>query len=237
MPHHNIDDWLKEEATERGCKLIGVAEINYDTLGEFITSPTIDKNPAKFVIILAMPLEDPIQDCWSQTPSWPGGKSYLDEVIARVASTLVVKLIKRGYPSKTLGYGGAHLKHLGVYAGLGIIGRNNLLITPQYGPHIRLRAFLTQASLTPSTPLTGRFYPCSKCPTPPPCLKACPSGAFRNMENDNIMQKIPSSGYDKEICRSYSTANLQEIGPFTYLWCRACEKNCPIGNENLPAPI
>ena len=92
--------------------------------------PYIEKTPAKYVIILAMALEDPIQDCWTHSPSWPDGKSYLDEVIARIASILALKLTLRGYPSRTLSYGGSFLKHLAVHAGLGTIGRNNLLITP-----------------------------------------------------------------------------------------------------------
>ncbi len=39
-----------------------------------------------------------------------------------------------------VGKGGIFLKDASVLAGVGIIGMNNLLITPEFGPRIRLRA-------------------------------------------------------------------------------------------------
>jgi epoxyqueuosine reductase len=238
MQDTKLNKLLKSEAESQGCNCIGIAEINEGIKKEFTKDFSIDGTPAKFVVILAMVLEDPIQDAWTQSPLWPVGKNYIDEALAHIATQLALMLTKWGYPSRPLGYGGSYLKHLAVHAGMGIIGRNNLLITPQYGPHVRLRGLLTQAPLAQSECLIGKFNPCVKCSNPPSCIKACPSNAFTNPQ-DEILQsdrddiRAPRTGYQKEICRTYSLQNLREVGPFTYIWCRACEEACPIGVENL----
>ncbi len=232
MKKNGLENWIITEATRRGCLIVGFAEVNDVTRKEFINDDLqIDETPAKSIIILAMILDDPVLDAWTQSPTWPKGKNYIDEVIARVATVIALKLTKRGYPSRTFRYGDAYLKHVSTHAGLGIIGRNNLLITPEYGPHIRLRGLLTTALLIPSKNLIKKFTPCANCSAP--CLEVCPSGAFQSPKKP-LKNGTPQSGYNKTICREYSLANLKQIGPFTYLWCRACEEACPIGNENLP---
>jgi len=63
-------------------------------------------------------------------------------------------------------------KHAAVQAGLGWIGRNNLLVTPQYGAQIRLVSVLTDAPLEPSYPLNED---CGACRA---CLDVCPAEAI-----------------------------------------------------------
>lgn len=244
MDQNDLNQWLMDEATRLNCNLIGFVELNSTIQKEILYSDYyIDDSPASYAIILGIVLEDPIQDCWTQSPLWLNGKNFIDEVIARVATNLAFNLSKQGFPSRTLAYDSAYLKNLAVYAGLGIIGRNNLLITPQYGPHVRLRGLLTQAPLSSSESLENRFNPCAECPEPPPCIKACPAGAFQLTFQPNATQeksealsptlRSPRSGYDKSRCRNYSMGHLKEIGPFTYLWCRACEEACPVGKSNI----
>jgi ferredoxin len=243
MEQNDLNQWLIDEATRFNCNLIGFAELTSTAQREILYSDYyIDDSPASYVIVLLMVLEDPIQDCWTQSPLWLNGKNYIDDAIARVATNLAFSLSKQGFPSRTLAYDSAYLKNLAVYAGLGIIGRNNLLITPQYGPHVRLRGLLTQAPLSSSESLVDRFDPCAECPEPLPCVKACPAGAFQTSLQSSGMQeeseplppplRSPRSGYDKSICRNYSMGHLKEIGPFTFLWCRACEEACPVGKSN-----
>ena len=238
MVKPSLEKWITDEAKRRGCQLIGFTEVNEITRQEFIHDDLlIDGKPAKFIVILGMILDDPVLDAWTQSPTWPKGKNYIDEVIARIATVITLKLTKQNYPSRTFRYGDAYLKHLSVHAGLGVIGRNNLLITPTYGPHIRLRGLLITAPLTPSRSLIGKFNPCANCNAP--CLEVCPSGALtatkklKEEVNGASAKRKPLSGYNKNICREYSLANLKQIGPFTYLWCRACEEACPIGMEKF----
>ncbi|GAB4278899.1 MAG: hypothetical protein Kow0092_34700 [Deferrisomatales bacterium] len=65
-------------------------------------------------------------------------------------------------------------------AGLGCLGRNNLLVTPAFGPRARLRAVAVEPALAPTGP--SGFDPCPDCPAP--CRTACPREAFRAQVSD-----------------------------------------------------
>lgn len=69
----------------------------------------------------------------------------------------------------------AHLSHkqVGRAAGLGWIGRNNLLVHPEYGARFRLVTVLTDMPLEPGAPLTTD---CGACRA---CMASCPAGAIR----------------------------------------------------------
>lgn len=64
-------------------------------------------------------------------------------------------------------------KHAAEAAGLGTIGRHSLLVTPEFGPRVRLGCLLTQAELQPSSRLSGRL--CDDCNS---CIAACPANAL-----------------------------------------------------------
>jgi len=68
-----------------------------------------------------------------------------------------------------------HLSHKEVArrAGLGWIGRNNLLVTPQRGSRVRLVTVLTDLPLATGHPLERNCGDCRD------CLQVCPAGAIR----------------------------------------------------------
>ena len=57
--------------------------------------------------------------------------------------------------------------------GLGWIGKSALLVTPEYGPAIRLASLLTYAPLVTGTPIQQ-----SQCGDCTRCQDACPGGAI-----------------------------------------------------------
>ena len=69
----------------------------------------------------------------------------------------------------------AHLshKHLGVLAGLGWIGRNNLLVNSAAGAQLRLATVLTDMPLTADKPVKED---CGQCRA---CVVLCPAGAIK----------------------------------------------------------
>lgn len=121
--------------------------------------------------------------------------------------------------------GGIFLKDAAVLAGLGTIGRNNLLITPRYGPRVRLRGLRVEGSLRATGP--KRFNPCRDCVAP--CLTACPVGAFRQgrYERSDCERRMDSdiAGRSPGLWPS----NPEPVDVIRY--CRACELACPTGPE------
>jgi epoxyqueuosine reductase QueG len=74
----------------------------------------------------------------------------------------------------------AHLSHkkVGYLAGLGWIGRNNLLVNPVLGSRFRLVTVLTDIPLEPDSPITGDCGSCLR------CLNVCPAQAIHENPAD-----------------------------------------------------
>ena len=74
----------------------------------------------------------------------------------------------------------AHLSHkkIGVLAGLGWIGRSNLLVNPESGAQFRLATVLTDLAIKTDKPLNKD---CGKCRL---CIEVCPVGAIQEKSQD-----------------------------------------------------
>jgi epoxyqueuosine reductase QueG len=79
---------------------------------------------------------------------------------------------KRFRQTRVLGH--LSFKHAAVSCGMGQIGRSNLLLTPEFGPHQRLGGIITEAPLEPD-PETEHDLCVEGCVK---CEKACPVGAL-----------------------------------------------------------
>lgn len=210
---------IQEKSTRWGADLVGFANVE-----RFVRYPQVNRPPegTKTVIVLAIWMEDPILDLWLHLPSWKDqGKpprAFEDEILRGVSLRLSLLLEREGYWAQPAPYEpGLYLKEAGVLAGLGMIGKNNLLITGEYGPRIRLRAVNTNAPLKPD-PIIENIDYCSECNL---CVDACPSNAF------------DGGKYDREICLSYCQTNLREVSQHSVLWCMECSNVCPIGKERI----
>lgn len=105
------------------------------------------------------------------------------------------------------------LKHLAAKAGLGVFGYSSLIITPQYGPRVRLTAILTDAEMESDAPLDQSF--CEKC-VGNPCIVQCPVKALTKPLDESLYQ------INKYACRQY--LNTRPI-------CAICMKVCPTGKR------
>jgi epoxyqueuosine reductase len=121
--------------------------------------------------------------------------------------------------------GGIFLKDAAVISGIGIIGRNNLLVHPQWGPRIRLRAVLLESRFEPTGVCTD-FTPCDHCGDI--CRKACPREAYaegpysRSACNEQMNADMANRLACGELMRDGRRDNVVS-------YCRACELACPVG--------
>lgn len=114
------------------------------------------------------------------------------------------------------GMGDLSHKHAAKAAGLGILGKNSLLITPQYGNQVYLVSVITDLDLEPDPLIDDELCP-QKCRI---CLDACPSGALK--EEQVVVQKL---------CREIVGKTLLK-GHWVYA-CWECRRVCPAGDINI----
>lgn len=123
------------------------------------------------------------------------------------------------------------LKHAGVNAGLGAIGRNGLLHHPTHGTMLRLGAVVTDAEL-PGDERNDAF-PCpERCGA---CHKACPSDAFNNAGEFAKMtclgHTIKHAIYPLALKDELGLKNIERVintaGYNYWLTCNECVRVCP----------
>ena len=115
-------------------------------------------------------------------------------------------------PDKVHGRGDLSHKHAAQAAGLGRLGKNSLLITPEFGNRVQLVSVVTNLNLEVDPLFEYELCP-SKCTA---CIEACPVQAI------TVQQQV-----DQKICRSHLSLKLPK-GQSIY-GCRECRKVCPIG--------
>src|SRR5215813_7518562 len=188
---------VKRRARELGADLVGIASAA--TLNAFPPDPR-----------------------WPQTPERisPYCKSVnvlvqrIDMLVLRkmdkVAYRLAEELEQAGHPSfvtaaqetdwsyKRASYGRLSTRHLGVEAGLGTLGLEVNILTPEFGPRVYLTGILTELELTPDRPLTEQVCIGESCSR---CLHSCPADAVLHF------------GIDKRACAT----EAQEFGFSTIL--------------------
>jgi epoxyqueuosine reductase len=176
------------------------------------------------VLVLALehPEAEPELDWWDDGAGGTPGNRRLMAISRQMQHFLTDEL---GIQSHSLPYhpekGGILLKDAAALAGLGRIGAHNLLITPHYGTHVRLRALLIGAPVPPAQ--GPAFDPCASCPRY--CWQACPRQAFAAGEYDRArcMEQMAQDEAD-----AAAKAGSGET-PARVPYCRACEWACPIG--------
>ena len=197
---------------------------------------------AKTVMVIAVhhPEDKPEMDCWFGRVDPPGNR-----VLAKVITELCIWVPEKfGINVFHLPYhvekGGTYLKDAAVIAALGCIGRNNILVTPEYGPRVRLRALTLDIELPSTGPLA--FDPCKLCDDL--CRKACPQRAFKDKlySPDDYNQDIlpgrdgsfarPACNMQMEV--DNDVAKEQVVDGFEdpvkiIKYCRRCELSCPVG--------
>jgi epoxyqueuosine reductase QueG len=177
---------------------------------------------AQTVIIVGIYLYDIILDAWSQDQNTGKSFHYLDSVIENRLRLIKEYLAEKGYESKIIPYNpGLFLKDSAALAGIGPIGKNNLLITENFGSQVRLRGLVTNAPLLTGTPIEESKY-CIKCNK---CVDSCPVDA------------LSQGTYNRDSCLTYNLANLRKLSKYTAIWCNVCIESCPVGKKSTSSNL
>lgn len=258
---------IRDALVSEGIELVGIADTR-DLFLSYPPRPATDLMPtARSVIVMAVAhnlaaVQAPYLKIWTRNKMQTSrALDCAAEKLARqlendgylalpVSADKPVEIYKRDPVSgaklrhpRVAGH--LSLKHAAVSAGLGEIGRSNLLLTEEFGPHQRLGAIVTELELEPATPREPSL--CDECGR---CEKACPVGA------------LSGGAHDVDVCFNYWTyglelmpprhpgdipgyirmmlRNLRERAPLiesgqTFItdvdFCIECMKACPVGSR------
>lgn len=162
-------------------------------------------------------------------------QEYLDEYynsfqrISKIAHKIEDYIKNEGYNSIILNeidkYDNIHLKTIfsnkasANIAGVGWIGKNNLLVTKEFGPRLTWSTIITDAPLEEYVGSSIDSL-CGDCDI---CVKACPGDAIVNLDN-------PKKSYSPKKCGDYIIGRKNEGHPTA---CGMCLYICPYGNKKV----
>ena len=220
---------LKKEALGLGMDLFGVADIGVLKKDfRYLSSAAVDActGAVSMGVRLLQPVLDDIQD--KPTPLYLHHYRQVNYLLDRAALLLSRRIQEDGYQALPIAASqvidwenqSGHVSHkaIAIAAGHGWLGRNNLLVHPQYGSQVRLVTVLTDYPLVMNAPLK------SGCGTCRACIDACPAKAIKDDQ----------SQFDHRGCfetlRGFKTK--ANIGHYI---CGICVKACS-GKTNQSAP-
>jgi epoxyqueuosine reductase QueG len=180
---------VKALCNQWGAALFGAAELRSLKREEILLSPPfIDQHP--FAISIGYPLSDSILEGIENQPTPLYFHHYqrvniLLDTIGLIVTSAIQDLGYRALPvpaSQIVDWRNqrGHLshKHVAKIAGLGWIGRNNLLVNEKFGSRIRLVTLLTDL------PLVADFSVSRDCGSCQACRSVCPAEAISERPED-----------------------------------------------------
>src|SRR4249920_1102382 len=256
---------IKRRALELGADLCGIASA--EALNAFPPDPRWPQTPerispyVKSVIVLVQHIPAGAFRCKSNVPV-----QYMDMLVLRkmdkVAFRIAEELEAAGHPTfvvpaqetewsyKRASYGRLSTRHLGVEAGLGTLGLEVNILTPEYGPRLYLTGVLTELELESDERMQEQVCIGESCSR---CLHSCPPDAVRQWGLDKAAcateaQEFGFAQITKFFDKYFDTPEekkktlmqsrdlfgfwqglLRVVGSFGD--CPRCLAVCPVGND------
>jgi ferredoxin len=267
-------DDIKQKALALGCDLVGIAD--GEVMDAHPPDPADPRRPSDIsdydagrVIVLAKRLNIGT----TRLTRWDERHKYYNDELTLTALEeasleLVLWLEDRGYPALIIppthvdpwSYQGdpnaalgtiLSLTHAAVEAGLGTLGLNQQLLTPQFGPRVIVSAVLSSVPVEPDSKLEAALCHGPSCGR---CLLACPGDVIKHWDRDwaacerfrsphgfqaivEHVEKIidePDLQAKKDMLRSREQFYIwQSIlrGAGVVTGCRRCQDVCPVGED------
>jgi epoxyqueuosine reductase len=222
---------VKDFARQCGADLVGIADLAF--LDGIQTEPADLLKGYRRAISIGVRLADGVLDPIEDRPTPIYQQHYLkanlllDDIALRVANYIQA----RG--SKTLPIPASQLldkenwtsyishKAVAIAAGVGWQGKSLLVVSPDFGPRIRLVTILTDAAIKPDRPQKNR---CGRCSF---CSDACPVGAIKNVNTgSHYSSRDEALHFDRCLARVLENSTRPFIeSPI----CGVCIRACPWG--------
>ncbi len=267
-------DQVKQQAKSFGADIVGIADGK--VMDEFPPDPQHPRRPmdvtdydgGRAIVLGKRLLSGP-----TRLPAWnERHKYYNDEItltmLEEAALSLVLWLEEQGYPALIIppthvdpwlyfGEPAAHLSpllsaaHAAVEAGLGTLGLNGQLLTPEFGPRLMVTVVLCSLDVEPDKRMETALCQGPSCGR---CLSACPGDVIGHWERDwegcdryrsphgfkevaEFLEKFldaPDAEAQRALVRSEESFNIWQStlrGAGVVTGCRRCQDVCPVGAD------
>lgn len=205
-----LTDIVKEEATDLGADKVGVADAERaDGTRMFFASPYSFLKDAKSILSLCLSYPKGAfgysgEDFYVIVSSFGNTRKLLNDRLNELALSLAAFLEEKGYKAVPLPsvlpvderrWTSCMVsnRYIGQLAGLGGIGRNNFLLTPEWGPRVELTSVITNAPMRPDGPKLAEKIYRENCEDCFKCVEACRSQALDR-------KKEPPYNFDLNKC-------------------------------------
>ncbi len=225
---------LKTAARAAGTDLVGIAD-----LAPFKSSPTVpaqpELGPFANAVSVAIRLDDAVIEGIERapTPAYVQHYHLANAALDRITAQLAQWLLSRRFSALPISasqvvdmvrlLGAISHKAVARVAGIGWQGKSLLIVSPQYGPRIRLATVLTNMPLAADLPLKNR---CGACRA---CADACPASAIRNARAE--------PRYESREAALHLDRCVQQLRDFKARLglgspiCGVCVRVCPFGSK------
>jgi hypothetical protein len=221
-----LSDKIKNIGRFFGASLVGITELNefwvyshsYNRLNGQNDSINISFEEFKFAIVMAIEMDYEKFTMSDIEVSAATGLGY--SKMAFAAGHLAQYIRNLGYRALPCGNDTAFSVPLAIDAGLGEQGKHGMLITPEFGPRVRLCKVITNLPLSPDKPIDFGVQEycevnCNK------CVDNCPTQAINGKkEIKNGVLKWTANG---ERCFSFWCEQGND--------CSICIKVCPFNKK------
>ncbi len=234
MSESDIEEAITDLIPDKDNYIVGYADLQ-----DLIK----DKYPYRYAVVIAKKMDDGIIDAIAEGPTLEYFNLYKssNEELSHIAQEISSEMTSRGIDNhaviatgddrerdadyaKNLRYKFSH-KMAATRAGLGWIGKTDLLISNKFGPRVRFASVLTNYKFSEiGEPITKSR--CGKCNI---CVERCPAQAANGkLWNSNVSR---DEFYDAHkcmaMCRQLSMANFQKEATI----CGICVSVCPFGKK------
>jgi epoxyqueuosine reductase QueG len=214
---------IKRAAYDLGANLCGVASVERFSSAPKGFNPRDIYSKTKSVLVFAKRVPKEVLFAESCVP-YTHVNTLIAQEVDRLAFTLSLELEDKGIANVMVptddpyehwdsieqhGIAILSLRHAGYLAGLGNLGRNNLLSNDKYGNMIQIGALLVAESLDQDNMVDYKVCP-SDCSI---CLRSCPANA---LDGTTVKQKA---------CRPLSVHKTEK--GYVLKKCWQCRKVCP----------
>ena len=183
----------------------------------------------KYVIALAFEMDrEAIATSIAGPQAAASGMGY--SRMAFTTGTLAEFIRGLGYHAIPCGNNTALSIPIAIDAGLGELGRNGLLITPRYGPRVRLAKVFTDLPLAPDQPISfGVQAFCEVCGK---CADTCPGRAILPGHNARTYAAVTSSNNPGVYKWPVDAEKCQRVWCHAGHDCAVCIRVCPFNHPD-----